>query len=35
MGVGKGMAMAGLRVLHDDQFATQVKLKFEADKKLR
>lgn len=35
MGVGKGMAMTGLRVLQDEQFASHVKIKFEADKKLR
>ncbi|KAJ5580576.1 hypothetical protein N7450_006877 [Penicillium hetheringtonii] len=35
MGVGKGMAAAGLRVLLDDEFASLVKRNFEADKKTR
>ncbi|KAJ5733170.1 hypothetical protein N7533_013617 [Penicillium manginii] len=35
MGVGKGMAATGLRVLNDDEFASLVKRNFEADRKLR
>lgn len=35
MGVGKGMAATGFRVLKDEQFASLVKRNFEADKKLR
>ena len=35
MGVGKGMAVAGLRVIQDEQFASLVKSNFEEDKKLR
>ncbi|OJJ73492.1 hypothetical protein ASPBRDRAFT_41176 [Aspergillus brasiliensis CBS 101740] len=35
MSVGKGMAVAGLKVLVDDSFAAQVKEYFEQDKKLR
>ncbi|CAK39975.1 hypothetical protein M747DRAFT_285208 [Aspergillus niger ATCC 13496] len=35
MSVGKGMAVAGLKVLTDESFAAQVKDYFEKDKKLR
>lgn len=35
MGAGKGMAVAGIRVLKDDEFASLVKRNFEDDKKLR
>ncbi|XRM41017.1 hypothetical protein ABZX51_004316 [Aspergillus tubingensis] len=35
MSVGKGMAVAGLKVLTDNSFAAQVKDYFEKDKKLR
>lgn len=35
MGVAKGLAVAGLRVLLDDEFAAQMKVDFEQDKKLR
>ena len=35
MGVGKGMAITGMKVLRDDTFAKQVKKDFEADKRLR
>ncbi|KAL4997482.1 hypothetical protein BDV10DRAFT_201782 [Aspergillus recurvatus] len=35
MGVAKGMAVAGLRILLDDEFAAQAKVDFEQDKKLR
>jgi len=35
MGVAKGLAVAGLRVLFDNGFAAQAKVDFEKDKKLR
>ncbi len=35
MDVAKGLAVAGLRVLFDDEFAAQMKVDFEQDKKLR